>query len=267
MNSRPDIDVDAMMQQIGDGRARGRDRTGFRRCRAQARGADGRGRGDPPKPRCDHRRECPRRGLRHRKRAVVGHDRPAVLTDDRIEGIVSAVQSIADHARPGGPAVAEWDRPTGLHIQRVRTPLGVIGVIYESRPNVTADAGALCLKAGNAAILRGGSESFHSLGRSMPAWSRGCAPPGCPTTRSSWCPPATARRWARCWRMTASIDVIVPRGGQGLVGWCKRDARVPVSRIWRASATSIIDNAADLEKSRRYCRERQDAAHRHLRRR
>ena len=94
--------------------------------------------------------------------------------------------------------IAEWDRPSGLHIRRVRTPLGVIGVIYESRPNVTADAGALCLKAGNAVILRGGSESFHSSARSMPAWSRVCGPRACPRPRSSWCRPATARRSAPC---------------------------------------------------------------------
>ncbi|MEL7183888.1 MAG: gamma-glutamyl-phosphate reductase, partial [Pseudomonadota bacterium] len=84
------------------------------------------------------------------------------LDDDRIQGIVDSLQAIAAQADPVGAVLSEWDRPNGLHIKRVRTPLGVVGVIYESRPNVTADAGALCLKAGTAVILRGGSESFHS---------------------------------------------------------------------------------------------------------
>ncbi len=85
-----------------------------------------------------------------------------MLDEDRIRGIVDSLRAVAEQKDPVGEVIAEWDRPTGLHIKRVRTPLGVIGVIYESRPNVTADAGALCLKAGNAVILRGGSESFHS---------------------------------------------------------------------------------------------------------
>ena len=84
------------------------------------------------------------------------------LDDDRIQGIVDSLRSIAEQPDPVGRTLAEWDQPNGLHIRRISTPLGVIGVIYESRPNVTADAGALCLKAGNAVILRGGSESFHS---------------------------------------------------------------------------------------------------------
>ena len=84
------------------------------------------------------------------------------LDEDRIRDIIDSLRSIAEQPDPVGRILAEWDRPNGLHIQRVATPLGVVGVIYESRPNVTADAGALCLKAGNAVILRGGSDSFHS---------------------------------------------------------------------------------------------------------
>ncbi|MCB2137111.1 MAG: gamma-glutamyl-phosphate reductase, partial [Rhodobacteraceae bacterium] len=85
-----------------------------------------------------------------------------MLDEARIGGIVAGLRSVAAQADPVGAVIAEWDMPSGLHIRRVRTPLGVVGVIYESRPNVTADAGALCLKSGNAVILRGGSESFHS---------------------------------------------------------------------------------------------------------
>src|SRR5690606_17012942 len=85
-----------------------------------------------------------------------------LLTESRLDGIIDALRTIAEIADPVGAIISEWDRPNGLHIERVRTPLGVIGVIYESRPNVTADAGALCLKSGNAVILRGGSDSVHS---------------------------------------------------------------------------------------------------------
>ena len=95
------------------------------------------------------------------------------LTPDRIRDMANGVRAIAELRDPVGEVIAEWDRPNGLHIERVRTPLGVIGVIYESRPNVTADAGALCLKAGNPVILRGGSDSLNSSRRSTPAWSRG----------------------------------------------------------------------------------------------
>jgi glutamate-5-semialdehyde dehydrogenase len=106
---------------------------------------------------------------------------------------------VAAQDDPVGAVMAEWTAPSGLHIRRVRTPLGVIGVIYESRPNVTADAGALCLKAGNAVILRGGSESFHSS-RAIHAClvARGCAPPACPRRRSSSCPTRDRAAVARC---------------------------------------------------------------------
>jgi gamma-glutamyl phosphate reductase len=89
------------------------------------------------------------------------------LDEGRVAAIAEGLRAVAAQDDPVGTVLAEWERPNGLHIRRVRTPIGVIGVIYESRPNVTADAGGLCLKAGNAAILRGGSESFHSAGRSM----------------------------------------------------------------------------------------------------
>jgi glutamate-5-semialdehyde dehydrogenase len=109
------------------------------------------------------------------------------LTEDRVRGMVDGLRAIAAQPDPVGQVIAEWDQPSGLHIRRVRTPLGVVGVIFESRPNVTADAGALCLKAGNAAILRGGSESLRSA-----------QAPACPRRRSSSSRPPTGRRWARC---------------------------------------------------------------------
>jgi glutamate-5-semialdehyde dehydrogenase len=99
-----------------------------------------------------------------------------------------------------GTVIAEWTRPNGLRIQRVRVPLGVIGIIYESRPNVTADAGALCLKSGNAVILRGGSESFHSSHAIHAALVAGLRAAGCPRQRSRWCRLRTVMRWVTCWR-------------------------------------------------------------------
>ena len=147
--------------------------------------------------------------------------------------------------------MAEWDRPNGLDIPRVRTPLGVIGVIFESRPNVTADAGALTLKSGNAVILRGGSESLNSSRAIHACLLQGCAPPACPMRRSSSSRPPTAPRSARCWpASTAIIDVIVPRGGKTLVARVQDEARVPVFAHLEGLCHTYIDRAADLVMAR-----------------
>ena len=173
-----------------------------------------------------------------------------LLDDARIDGICAALRAIAAQDDPVGAIMAEWDRPTGLHIQRVRTPLGVIGVIFESRPNVTADAGALCLKAGNAVILRGGSESAHSSRAIHAALLAGCARQTCPRTRSSLSRPPTAPPWSDMLRMVAHIDVIVPRGGKGLVGLVQREARVPVFAHLEGICHVYVDAAADPAKAR-----------------
>ena len=117
------------------------------------------------------------------------------LTPERVEAMAKGIEEVAALPDPVGTVLAAWDRPNGLSIERVRTPLGVIGVIYESRPNVTADAGALCLKAGNAAILRGGSDSWP---RSTAVWSPGWRPRASPRPRSRSCRPATGRPSATC---------------------------------------------------------------------
>jgi len=151
------------------------------------------------------------------------------LDEDRIEAMAAGVESVAASADPVGEVIAEWDRPNGLHIRRVRTPLGVIGVIYESRPNVTADAGALCLKSGNAAILRGGSESFHSATAIHAALVSGLREAGLPETAIQLVP--TRDRAAvghLLGGLGGMVDVIVPRGGRGLVERVQADARVPV---------------------------------------
>ncbi len=121
------------------------------------------------------------------------------LNPERIEAMAAGIESVAAVADPVGDVMESWKRPNGMTIERVRVPLGVVGIIYEIRPNVTADAGALCLKAGNAAILRGGSDSLRQLARHRRGAIRGHAKsPACPKMRSSWCRPATARRSGSC---------------------------------------------------------------------
>ncbi|KAA2316958.1 glutamate-5-semialdehyde dehydrogenase [Pseudooceanicola sediminis] len=150
------------------------------------------------------------------------------LDEDRVQGIIDSLRAIAEQRDPVGEVLTEWDMPTGLHISRVRTPLGVIGVIYESRPNVTADAGALCLKSGNAVILRGGSESFHSSSMIHRCLVEGLVSAGLPETAIQLVPTRDRGAVSEMLTMTGYIDVIVPRGGKGLVGLVQREARVPV---------------------------------------
>jgi glutamate-5-semialdehyde dehydrogenase len=151
-----------------------------------------------------------------------------MLDEPRIRAMAEGLRNVAAQHDPVGEVITEWDMPTGLHIQRVRTPLGVIGVIYESRPNVTADAGALCLQSGNAVILRGGSESFHSSQAIHKCLQIGLKQAGLPEAAIQLVP--TRDRAAVSAMLTATnyIDVIVPRGGKGLVGLVQREARVPV---------------------------------------
>jgi len=150
-----------------------------------------------------------------------------------------------------GRVLAEWDRPNGLHIRRVATPLGVIGVIYESRPNVTADAGALCLKAGNAVILRGGSESFHSSTAIHACLVEGLRAAGLPADAIQLVPTRDREAVSAMLRMTEWIDVIVPRGGKGLVGLVQREARVPVFAHLEGIVHIYVDAKADPDLARR----------------
>ena len=170
------------------------------------------------------------------------------LDEDRIRGIVDGLRAVAEQADPVGEVIADWTQPTGLHIQRVRTPLGVIGVIYESRPNVTADAGALCLKAGNAVILRGGSESFHSSGAIHACLQQGLRDADLPEDAIQLVPTRDRAAVREMLTMTDTIDVIVPRGGKGLVGLVQREARVPVFAHLEGIVHIYVDKAADPEK-------------------
>lgn len=172
------------------------------------------------------------------------------LDEARIAGIVDALRTVAAQPDPVGRVLAEWDRPTGLHIQRVATPLGVVGVIYESRPNVTADAGALCLKAGNAVILRGGSESFHSSTLIHACMVDGLNAAGLPEAAIQLIPTRDREMVTAMLQAVEFIDVIVPRGGKGLVGLVQREARVPVFAHLEGICHVYADGDADLAKAR-----------------
>ncbi|MBC2837417.1 glutamate-5-semialdehyde dehydrogenase [Paragemmobacter straminiformis] len=173
------------------------------------------------------------------------------LDEGRIRGIVDGLRSVAEQRDPVGRVLAEWDMPSGLHIQRVATPLGVVGVIYESRPNVTADAGALCLKAGNAVILRGGSEGFNSSEAIHDCMVQGLREANLPEAAIQLIPTRDRGMVSAMLGAVEYIDVIVPRGGKGLVGLVQREARVPVFAHLEGICHIYADRDADLEKARR----------------
>jgi glutamate-5-semialdehyde dehydrogenase len=173
-----------------------------------------------------------------------------LLTDARIDGIIEAVKTIAELPDPVGTVISEWDRPNGLHIERVRTPLGVIGVIFESRPNVTADAGALCIKSGNAVILRGGSDSFHSSRALVDCLLDGLHLAGLPVECVQLVPTTDREAVGEMLKgLNGNIDVIVPRGGKTLVARVQSEARVPVFAHLEGLVHVYIDRSADLEKA------------------
>lgn len=172
------------------------------------------------------------------------------LTPERVEAMAAGLEQIADLPDPVGRTLAQWQRPNGLVIARVSVPLGVIGIIYESRPNVTADAGGLCLKAGNAAILRGGSESYGSSGAILACLQRGLAEAGLPAEALQR--PQTVDRAAvgHLLRLHRYIDVIVPRGGRGLIERVMAESRVPVLAHLDGLCHTYLHAAADAGKAR-----------------
>jgi len=172
-----------------------------------------------------------------------------MLDAGRITAMAEGLRTIAGQDDPVGEVISEWDRPTGLHIRRVRTPLGVIGVIYESRPNVTADAGALCLKSGNAVILRGGSESLNSAAAIHACLVQGLQAAGLPEDAVQIVPTRDRAAVEHLLKMTEFVDVIVPRGGKGLVGLVQREARVPVFAHLEGIVHIYIDKSADPQKT------------------
>jgi glutamate-5-semialdehyde dehydrogenase len=192
---------------------------------------------------------------RHDVEAVTGKLSPALidrlsLDAKRIEAIARGLEDVAALPDPVGTSLARWTRPNGLDIERVRVPLGVIGIIYESRPNVTADAGALCLKAGNAAILRGGSESTQSSRAIHRCLVEGLAAAGLPEDAVQLLPTQDRAAVGIMLGMAGVIDVIVPRGGRSLVERVMNESRVPVFAHLEGLCHVYVDAAADLGMAR-----------------
>jgi len=173
-----------------------------------------------------------------------------LLDEGRIEAMAGGLEAIADLADPVGISMAQWDRPNGLHIARVSTPLGVIGVIYESRPNVTADAGALCLKAGNAVILRGGSESFHSSAAIMACLADGLKAAGLPAASIQLVATRNRAAVGELLRLSDYVDVIVPRGGKSLIERITAESRIPMFKHLEGVCHIYVDGSADAQMAR-----------------
>lgn len=175
-----------------------------------------------------------------------------LLDARRVEGMARSIDEVIALPDPVGQVMAEWSRPNGLVIQRVRVPLGVIGIVYESRPNVTADAGALCLKSGNAVILRGGSESFNSSSTIQRCLQRGLAAADLPPDAIQMVP--TTDREAVGYllaNMQEFVDVVVPRGGKSLIERVLRDARVPVIGHLEGICHTYVHASADVEMAKK----------------
>jgi len=172
------------------------------------------------------------------------------LDPKRLEAVAKGLEDIAALPDPVGKLLAEWERPNGLKISRVAVPLGVIGIIYESRPNVTADAGGLALKSGNAAILRGGSESFRSSRALVAALQDGLRAAGLPDAAIQLVPTRDRDAVGMMLGMSGVIDIIVPRGGASLIERVQRESRIPVIAHLEGLCHTYIDGAADPEKAR-----------------
>jgi glutamate-5-semialdehyde dehydrogenase len=173
-----------------------------------------------------------------------------MLDQKRVEAMARGLEEVADLPDPIGAELARWARPNGLDIARVRVPLGVIGIIYESRPNVTADAGALALRAGNAAILRGGSESFHSSGAIVACLRRAIEAAGLPADAVQFVPTRDRAAVGMMLAMPDLIDVIVPRGGRSLIERVQRESRIPVIAHLEGICHVYVDAKADLAMAR-----------------
>jgi len=172
------------------------------------------------------------------------------LNEDRVAGMANGLEAIAELNDPVGSVMESWDRPNGLSISRVRVPLGVIGVIYESRPNVTADAGSLCLKSGNASILRGGSESFHSSRAILESLKAGLRTANLPEAAIQMVPTTDRAAVGEMLTMTDYLDVIVPRGGRSLVERVQTVAKVPVFAHLEGICHTYVNAASSPEMAR-----------------
>ncbi|HVJ40796.1 MAG TPA: glutamate-5-semialdehyde dehydrogenase [Dongiaceae bacterium] len=174
-----------------------------------------------------------------------------MLDEKRVEAMARGLEEIAELPDPVGRELASWDRPNGLKIARIAVPLGVIGIIYESRPNVTADAGGLCLKSGNAAILRGGSESARSSLAILACLQAGLREAGLPEAAIQCLPTTDRAAVGIMLTMTEAIDLIIPRGGRGLIERVAAESRIPVLKHLDGNCHTYVDAKADVEKARR----------------
>jgi glutamate-5-semialdehyde dehydrogenase len=174
-----------------------------------------------------------------------------LLDAKRVEAMAAGLEEIAQLPDPVGRSLGAWDRPNGLKIERVSVPLGVIGIVYESRPNVTADAGGLCLKSGNAAILRGGSESNHSAAAILGCLQEGLCAAGLPKASIQRLPTTDRAAVGIMLGMTESIDLIIPRGGKGLIERVANESRIPVLKHLDGICHTYVDAEADPEMARK----------------
>jgi glutamate-5-semialdehyde dehydrogenase len=197
--------------------------------------------------------EANRRDLEAGKKAGLGSallDR-LTLNEARLDGVAEGLEQIAALPDPVGETIARWRRPNGLEITQVRIPLGVVGVIYESRPNVTADAAGLCLKAGNAAVLKGGKEAFHSNTAIARCLSEGLHAAGLPAESVQLIPTTERAAVAVLLRQSESIDVIIPRGGPSLIAAITEESKIPVVQHYAGICHVFVDADADLEMAQR----------------
>jgi glutamate-5-semialdehyde dehydrogenase len=172
------------------------------------------------------------------------------LDEERLEGIATGLEAIAELPDPVGMIMDRWIQPNGLEISRVRVPLGVIGIVYEARPNVTADAGAICLKAGSAAILRSGSESIHSSAAIVECLHLGLKVAGLPETCVQLVPTRDRAAVGHLLTMAEYIDIIVPRGGKSLIKRVQMESRIPVIAHLEGLCHVYVDAAADPDMAR-----------------
>ena len=171
------------------------------------------------------------------------------LDAKRLHGIAAAVREVADLPDPVGQVTRAYDRPNGIHVERVRVPLGVIAMIYEARPNVTADAAALCLKAGNAVILRGGSEAIHSNTAIAAALRRALREAGLPEAVLTLVEDLRRETILELIQLSDVIDLVIPRGGEGLIRFVAEHARVPVIKHYKGVCHLFVDASADMAQA------------------
>jgi glutamate-5-semialdehyde dehydrogenase len=174
-----------------------------------------------------------------------------MLDAPRLEGMARAVEAVADLKDPVGEVTETWERPNGLHIRKVRLPLGVVLMIYEARPNVTSDAAALCLKSGNAALLRGGSEAARSNAAIASALASGLSEVGLPAACVQPVPPGERETLLELLQLEGLIDLCIPRGGEGLIRFVAQNARIPVVKHYKGVCHVYVHAAADLEMATR----------------